>query len=648
MRSFRALAAMMVAGALLPAFAIADEPRVTVVPAPGGASISLSGSIAELRDPSRTLTLDEARSADAAGRFTPVAGSRVNHGFTQDAYWYRVALRGPADDAASDWVVEVDYPLLDHLDFHVVRPEGAVESVATGDLRPPSLSQLDVPAFAVPLRLERGVPATLYLRVQTDGQHLVPLALWRAPAFSARAAHESLVVGGFYGVLLAALLSSLVVLVWIRDRAYLWYVLFIAATLGLLLLFNGQARQFGNGLWPDAPRWTNAMFPVFNALSSLLALLFTREFLQTRVHAPRIDRTLAALAVAGVALVVATALLSYAAGNRLVSLYVALAAAMALGAGIALSLKRVRAAHFFLVAWATPLALALLAALSPYGIVHSSALTQHGSSLGLCIAVILLSLALADRVNQERREKFAARHEMLTAREQALADRERMGRLKGFLPQRLAELIVADRDSTLLEPRRRDVTVCVIDLRGFTPFAESVPPDVLMAVLRQFYAAMGDIVEAHGGAVEHFAGDSMLIFFNAPLPLANPEERAARAALEMQRTFAGLREDWARHGRELGLGIGIAHGPATVGAIGFSGRSQYAAIGPVSNLASRLCSIARHGEVLTTSAVRDAVRDRIETQSAGEQPIKGFQDPAEVVRVLRVRDVPAPSEEGRA
>ncbi|MGH8562024.1 MAG: adenylate/guanylate cyclase domain-containing protein, partial [Nevskiales bacterium] len=205
-----------------------------------------------------------------------------------------------------------------------------------------------------------------------------------------------------------------------------------------------------------------------------------------------------------------------------------------------------------------------------------------------------------------------------------------------YLPQKVAEL-VGSGDRTLLEPKRRQVTVCVIDLRGFTPFSETSAPEDVMNVLREFFTTMGDIVEHHGGTVEHFAGDSMLIFFNAPLEIPEPEKQAVQTALEMRAAFDLLRSKWAKLGHELGLGIGIADGFATIGAIGFSGRSQYAAIGAVTNLASRLCSSAKHGEILTTNRVVAAVESVVESESAGEQTIRGFTRPVAVVRVLGLK-----------
>ncbi|MEK6805441.1 MAG: response regulator [Pseudomonadota bacterium] len=245
------------------------------------------------------------------------------------------------------------------------------------------------------------------------------------------------------------------------------------------------------------------------------------------------------------------------------------------------------------------------------------------------------------RVQALHRE-IAQWNEKLEARvSEQVAQMERLNRLKNFLPQKVAELAVADGGGELLHPRRRQVTVCAIDLRGFTPFTETSEPEEIMGVLGEYYAAMGAVVEQHGGTVERFAGDGMVIFFNAPLEIEKPEEAAVRAALDMQARFEQLRAKWLRNGFDLGLGIGLSSGYATIGALGFSGRWQYAAIGTVTNLSSRLCGDASHGQILATSRIITQVESLVETESLGEKTIKGLQRPVPVFCIVGTKPSPA-------
>src|SRR5216684_6107786 len=189
-----------------------------------------------------------------------------------------------------------------------------------------------------------------------------------------------------------------------------------------------------------------------------------------------------------------------------------------------------------------------------------------------------------------------------------VAEIERVGRLKRFLPSQLAQLIVSSRDESILESHRREITVLFCDLRGFTAFAEAAEPEEVLAVLREYHAALGVLIDKFEGTVERFTGDGLLVLFNDPLPCPNPVERAVQMAIEMRDEVASLATKWRHFGHELGFGIGIAHGYATLGCIGFEGRFQYSATGTVANLASRLCDAALNGQILVDAKVHATVK----------------------------------------
>jgi adenylate cyclase len=238
------------------------------------------------------------------------------------------------------------------------------------------------------------------------------------------------------------------------------------------------------------------------------------------------------------------------------------------------------------------------------------------------------------RVGALHREVEEWGHKLEERVRQQVAQLERFNRLKDFLPQRVAELVTADGGDGLLEPRRRQVAVCVIDIRGFTAFAEAAQPEAVVEMLREYFAAMGEIVERHGGTVERFVGDGMVTFFNAPIEIEHPEAAAVQAGIEMRGAFGPLRDRWAARGHTLGLGIGISSGLATVGAIGFAQRWQYAATGTVTNVSARLCAEAAHGQILVTPRVLGSSEDRFEVESLGEMSLRGLQHPLPVFNVL--------------
>ena len=217
---------------------------------------------------------------------------------------------------------------------------------------------------------------------------------------------------------------------------------------------------------------------------------------------------------------------------------------------------------------------------------------------------------------------------------------ERLSKLKRFFSPQLAELIVTGGADDPLRTHRRDVTVVFLDLRGYTAFAETAEPEEVMGVLREYHREMGTLVLAHEGTLERFAGDGMMVFFNDPVVVPNPEERAVRMALAMRERVAELATGWRKRGYELDVGLGLAKGFATIGAIGFEGRLDYGAIGSVTNLAFRLCSEARPGQVLAAKRVAAAVEELVDVEAVGDLALRGFSRPVPAVALLKLRDRP--------
>jgi len=214
-----------------------------------------------------------------------------------------------------------------------------------------------------------------------------------------------------------------------------------------------------------------------------------------------------------------------------------------------------------------------------------------------------------------------------------VAQMERLGRLKRFFSPQLAELIVSGGAADPLKSHRVEVTVAFLDLRGFTAFAETADPEDVMSVLREYHAEMGRLILEHEGTLERFTGDGMMIFFNDPVPVPDAAGRAVGMALAMRDRIRQLDVGWRRRGYELGVGIGIAQGYATIGAIGFEGRWDYGAIGTVTNLAARLCGEAGPAEILVSQRVAGAVEDAVAVEPLGPLTLKGFARPVPAFRV---------------
>jgi class 3 adenylate cyclase len=255
------------------------------------------------------------------------------------------------------------------------------------------------------------------------------------------------------------------------------------------------------------------------------------------------------------------------------------------------------------------------------------------------IGACLEKKRLHDQEVRHRRE-LAELNRTLEARvAEQVAQLERLGRLKRFFSPQLAEAIVAGGAEDPLKTHRREVTVVFADLRGFTAFAETAEPEEVMGVLREYHAVMGRLIIAHEGTLERFAGDGMMVFFNDPIEVPNPAERALRMALAMRDAVGELATRWLKRGWTLPLGVGIAQGFATIGAIGFEGRLDYGAIGTVTNLAARLCSEAGGGQILISARVAAEAEALIDAESLGPITFKGLARP---VPVWSVRGLVSP------
>jgi len=229
---------------------------------------------------------------------------------------------------------------------------------------------------------------------------------------------------------------------------------------------------------------------------------------------------------------------------------------------------------------------------------------------------------------RQRTEEVAELNRGLEARVEAQVEElGRVGRLKRFLAPQLAELIVSQGDEKILESHRREIVVVFCDLRGYTAFTETAEPEEVLDFLREYHGALGPLVSQFEGTLDQFSGDGIMVFFNDPVPIPDPAERAVNMAVAMREAAGTLIADWRERGRDLGFGAGIAQGYATLGQIGFSERSGYTAIGTVCNVAARLCAEAKDGQILLSQRVNVALKGSVATEQVGALALKGLTQP---------------------
>lgn len=238
-----------------------------------------------------------------------------------------------------------------------------------------------------------------------------------------------------------------------------------------------------------------------------------------------------------------------------------------------------------------------------------------------------------ETIRKQATELAAWNRELENRVEAQVRELERVGRLRRFLSPQLTSLVIDSGDESFLESHRREIVVVFCDLRGFTPFAESSEPEEVIGVIREYHAALGDLVFRFEGTLERFTGDGLMVFFNDPLPCDDAPQRALRMAVAMRTRIRELAEGWTRRGHDLGFSLGISQGYATLGRIGFEGRFDYAAIGSVTNLADRLCSAAKPWQILTTQRVLSEADGAAIGDPVGELMLKGFSRPVKTYDV---------------
>ena len=245
-------------------------------------------------------------------------------------------------------------------------------------------------------------------------------------------------------------------------------------------------------------------------------------------------------------------------------------------------------------------------------------------------AIAVEHTKLLGRVRSQAKQLEALNRDLESRVSEQVEELDRLGRLKRFLSPEVAELIVSSGDDSLLQSHRRRVAALFCDLRGFTAFAESVEPEEAIEVLQIYHRDMGQLIARYGGTIDHRAGDGIMVIFNDPIPCKDPAHRAVKMAIEMRAHMRALVEQWQKRDYELGFGVGIAFGYATLGMVGDDTRSDYTANGTVINLAARLCEDAQEDQILVTQRTLSEVEGSFDSESLGTREFKGISRPQKV------------------
>ncbi len=414
-------------------------------------SASLASHLEALEDPARALTLDDIRQAPAAARFRPVAteGVEVNFGYSASAYWLRLPL-AVAPGAAGEWLLEIAFPSLDGVE---VFPPGAGERLAAGDLQPFSARPYAHRNLVFPLSLQPGAEQFLYLRVVSGGSLTVPATLWRPRALQQHDQRNYALLSVYYGILLALLLYNLLLYASLRERVYLEYVCFVLAMAVGQASLNGFGNQF---LWPDWPAWGNVALPSGMSATGLFGALFTRSFLDTARGFRVLDRIILALAAAFAFSALSPLVFSYRFAAIFTSLTGLAFSAVAVAGGLLCLRRRMPGARYFLLAWTILLVGVGILAMRNLSWLPTTPLTSYAMQIGSAVEMLLLSFALADRIQVMRAEKDVAQGEALAAKQAMVESLQRSERELELRVEALERAERAERTAAEEQAKRRE------------------------------------------------------------------------------------------------------------------------------------------------------------------------------------------------
>ena len=536
------------------------------------------------------------------------AGGAINFGYTDAAYWFVIPLENTGKNQLERLLI-FEPTWLDEVQVTLVDSSGKLQTQVGGDTLPFTERAEQRRQINFNLTLPPG-QSTLVIRVATRDTFFVVMSLLDRSALNQLASGEAAFFGFFYGALIALIAFNFVLYLSVREPMYLAYCAYVGAFLIIHSVYNGHAFGLVFREWPELSNWAHSLFAYLFALSGLV---FASVFLDLKHKLPRMYKVWQKFLIVFLVYFFATFPTGYGIHARGAVIWIAIYSVFILWLGI-VSLKQGNSvAKYYLAATAAGLVGTSITSLTVLGILPYTFATFRAVDFGMLVDAILLSLALAERISRVNS----------------------LERLRRFFSPAVANQLLSARTEDLYRPHHREIVVVFLDLRGYTRFTLKHGPEEVMRTLAEFHSVMGELIASHGATLERFAGDGMMIFFNDPVEITDPAVKACRMTLDMQSRFEDLQKVWEARSYSLSLGVGMAQGVAIIGAIGFEGRRDYAAIGNVTNLAARLCSQAQGGQTILCNVVAKNVGKILPVQPMASLILKGFDEPVECFELIK-------------
>lgn len=566
------------------------------------------------------------------GFFTRSPAKRLSLGYTAKAVW--VAIPFEANGAKAErYILEIN-SLIDSIQFSYMNERGLIlDSWLTGRDFPVSTRPASHRNFVFPLGVEQAgstapVKRIILMRLMSQGSMLVPLKLTGENEFHADDHLEQMVFGVYFGIMLVMVLYNLFLYASTRERSYAFYVFYIL----FFMLFQFALWGFLHEvILPDFPRLAKYLLPGFLHLATLFQLLFAAQFFQARDMIPRLYKVSGYLSFLTFLSLLFGGLLPYRFFITIGILTGSAGALLNFTMALVLYLRKQKVARFFLIAYSTLIGGVVFLALRNMGIINYSFISSYSAQVGSALEVVLLSLALADKINIWRDEKEKAQRQVI--------DREReMSRaFQLFVPQKFLELAGETNFTrlTLGKSTTREITILFSDIRSFTSLSETMTPEENFRFLNSYLSRMGPIIRKHGGFIDKFIGDAIMALFSETAGPAN----AAGAALEMRAALKEYNAHRQAQGYQpIDIGTGIHTGMVRLGTIGENERWEGTVIGDTVNLASRIeaLSSAFSVPIVMSEAVMKSLSAALACRELDTIRVKGKKQSVTVYELLEL------------
>lgn len=511
----------------------------------------------------------------------------LNFGVSDSILWARFTLTHESAHK-ENWLVEIGYPPLDLVELYIVRKNGVVEVNRGGDTLPFSERPVKHRNLVFPVQLEKGEVVTVYLRAQTTSAFQVPIVLWSPEGFLKKDHEEQYAFGIYYGILFVMLLYNFFIFFTVRDGAYLYYVFFIVGLMGTAMGMNGHAYEY---VWPDAVWWNNRAIAFLAAGGFTGMLFYTRSLLTTAENSKKLDRLLFLGLIATAALCIGSLFVPYRIIVKMGGIVGLYDVVLVLVSGGVRWKDGYRPARYFVLAWSVFLLFSIVTLLRVTAVLPNNFITVYGFQIASVGLVLLLSFALADRINLMKQEKEAAQaHAIETQKRELDARLGLMNSFFRFVPGEFLKLMGKDNitEIELGDALLRKMTVLFTDIRDFTSLSESMTPEDNFRFLNSFLKRMEPSIERNHGFVDKFVGDAIMALFSGT------PDAALHAAVEMIRELKNYNALRTTQGfRHIAIGIGINYGEMMLGTVGSANRLDTTVIGNSVNLASRLEALTK-------------------------------------------------------